>query len=81
MLNPFNILPEYVGASARFNPMAALDPSLDSFGTDCDNIADAIVVHESGDRDNHWNDSAHGLISALIGHLAANMNAEEPNAR
>jgi len=77
VLNPFNILPEYIGASARFNPMAALDPGLDSFGTDCDNIADAIVVHESGGRDNHWNDSAHGLISALIGHLAANMNAED----
>ena len=79
VLNPFNILPEHVGASARFNPMAALDPSLDSFGTDCDNIADAIVVHESGDRDNHWNDSAHGLISALIGHLAANMSEASRN--
>ena len=73
VLNPFNILPEYVGTSARFNPLAALDPSLDSFGTDCDNIADSIVVHEAGGRDNHWNESAHGLIAALIGHLAANM--------
>ena len=80
VLNPFNILPEYVGPSARFNPMAALDPTLDSFGTDCDNIADAIVVHESGDRDNHWNESAHGLISALIGHLAANKTKPEDQA-
>lgn len=79
VLNPFNILPEYVGASARFNPMAALNPALDSFGTDCDNIADAIVVHESGGHDNHWNDSAHGLISALIGHLAANMSEARRN--
>src|SRR5580658_4922037 len=73
VLNPFNILPEYVGATARFNPMAALDPAVDSFGTDCDNIADSIVVHEAAGRDNHWNESAHGLIAALIGHLAANM--------
>jgi type IV secretion system protein VirD4 len=72
VLNPFNILPEYVGTSARFNPLAALDPLLDSFGTDCDNIADSIVVHETGGRDNHWNESAHGLIAAIIGHLAAN---------
>jgi len=72
VLNPFNILPEYVGASARFNPLAALDPSLDSFGTDCDNIADSIVVHDAGGRDNHWNESAHGLIAAIIAHLTAN---------
>jgi type IV secretion system protein VirD4 len=72
VLNPFNILPEYVGASARFNPLAALDRSLDSFGTDCDNIADSIVVHESGGRDNHWNESANGLLANVIGHLVAN---------
>jgi len=72
VLNPFNILPEYVGATAQFNPLAALDPSLDSFGSDCDNIADAIIVHDAGGRDSHWNESAHGLISALIGYLAAN---------
>jgi type IV secretion system protein VirD4 len=79
VLNPFNILPEYLGPSARFNPLATLDPTLDSFGTDCDNIADAIVVHESAGRDNHWNESAHGLITALIGHLAA--NTKNPESR
>jgi type IV secretion system protein VirD4 len=57
--------------------MAALDPKLDSFGTDCDNIADSIVVRETGAQPNHWDDSAHGLIAALIGHLAANMSADE----
>jgi type IV secretion system protein VirD4 len=71
VLNPFNILPDQLGPSARFNPMAALDPSLDSFGTDCDNIADALVVQDGG-RESHWNESAHGLLAALIGHLVAN---------
>jgi type IV secretion system protein VirD4 len=79
VLNPFDILREFLGPSARFNPMAALDPSLDSFGTDCDNIADPIIVHDAGGRDNHWNESAHGLIAALIGHLAANIT--DPNSK
>jgi type IV secretion system protein VirD4 len=79
VLNPFNILPDYLGKTSLFNPLAALDPTLDSFGTDCDNIADAIVVHEAGGHDTHWTESAHGLISSLIGHLAANMSRESRN--
>jgi type IV secretion system protein VirD4 len=71
VLNPFNILSQFLPRSHQFNPLGALDPALDSFGMDCDNIADAIVVHDPG-RDNHWNESAHGLIAALIGHLVAN---------
>lgn len=51
VLNPFNILPREIGKSARFNPMAALDPSSDTFSADCDNIADSIVTHEGGDRE------------------------------
>ena len=61
---------------AKFNPMKALDPTAETFGADCDNIADGIVTHD-GDRDSHWSQSAHGLISALIGHLAANMPSEK----
>jgi len=87
ILNPFNILPDvlapgtphhfqgledHVTFGAKFNPMAALDPGSDTFGADCDNIADSIVTHDGGDRENHWSDSARGLVAALIGHLAAN---------
>lgn len=85
ILNPFHILPDalapdspehFVGLQnvvfdARFNPMAGLDPSSETFGADCDNIADSIVLHDGG-RDDHWNDSARLLISGLVGHLAAN---------
>jgi type IV secretion system protein VirD4 len=75
VLNPFDILPhELGGMSARFNPMATLDPNAATFGADCDNIADSIVTHEGGDHQNHWSDSARGLVAGLIGHLSANMN-------
>jgi type IV secretion system protein VirD4 len=89
--NPFNILPDvlapdtphhfrglekWVTFGAKFSPMAALDPGSDTFGADCDNIADSIVTHEGGDRENHWSDSARGLVAGLIGHLAANEEDE-----
>jgi type IV secretion system protein VirD4 len=74
VLNPFGILPAELGSmSANFNPMATLDSASDTFGADCDNIADSIVTHEGGDRENHWSDSARGLVAALIAHLAANL--------
>lgn len=76
VLNPFNILPGYLGSSARFNPMAALDPKLDSFATDCDNIADSIVV-ETGGHDNYWNQSSHGLLASVMGHQSANMRDDK----
>jgi type IV secretion system protein VirD4 len=78
VLNPFDILPNQLGPSAQFNPMASLDPDSDAFGSDCDNIADSIIVHEQGQgRDNHWSESAHALISGLIAHLCANMRLDE----
>src|SRR5215469_400116 len=78
VLNPFNILPEQLGPSAHFNPIESLDPDSDALGSDCDNIADSIVVQEQDQGlDNHWNQSAHGLISALIAHLSANMSQGE----
>lgn len=58
--------------NAKFNPMAALDPASDSFGVDCDNIADSIVTHEPGATgETHWSDSARGLVAGLIGYLAS----------
>jgi type IV secretion system protein VirD4 len=88
ILNPFNILPEVLGPDspehfrgvenecvfgAAFNPMAALDPAADSFGPDCDNIADSIIVRDAKGQDSHWSDSARGLVAGLIGYLAIAM--------
>jgi type IV secretion system protein VirD4 len=75
ILNPFGILPQDLGRSAKFNPMASLDPGSDGFGADCDSLADAIVYHEGGHSDNasHFTDSARQLLSGMIMYLASNL--------
>lgn len=74
VLNPFNILPRWIGSQAPrdmqlphvgFNPLAVLNPEVDSFGADCDALAEAIVLHEGG-GDTHWTDSARQLVSGVI---------------
>ena len=57
---------ELVTFDGKFNPMAALDPDSESFGVDCDNIADSIVTKDQGARDSHWSDSARSLVAGLI---------------
>lgn len=77
ILNPFNILADRLGPSAKFNPLAALDPESESFGADCDNIADALVWNTGGDS--HWTDSARELVSGLVMYLAAHEGKESRN--
>jgi len=73
-LNPFRILPDYLGRfrHARMNVMDTLDPELDSFVTDCESIADGIVVEEGPTIDSHFPLSAKdgwgGVIAALKRH-------------
>lgn len=57
---------------AKFNPLSALRPESETFGADCDNMAESIVTHDGGDQQSHWSDSARGLVASLIGHLVAN---------
>lgn len=68
VLNPFSVLPEYLGPSACYNPLTALDPTSNAFDAECDALADAIVVHE-GKGDSHWPDSARLLVSGVMMHL------------
>lgn len=70
VLNPFNILPDELGPSNTYNPMAALDPQSDEFDAECATIADAIVVHEGG-GEKHWSDSARLLITGMMMHLVS----------
>jgi type IV secretion system protein VirD4 len=65
--------------NATFNPLAALDPASESFGVDCDNIADSIITRDPSGHDSHWLDSAHGLVAGIIGYLVANMPASTHN--
>lgn len=66
VLNPFKIWPDYIGRlpHTTFNPLSILDPASDSFATDCDGIAEAIVSREGAGSDGKFfSDSARQMIS------------------
>lgn len=70
VLKPFDILPKHIGGfgTAYFNPLTRLNPAADSFGADCEGIADAIVVEETrGSDGSHWSLSAKDALAGLIG--------------
>lgn len=91
ILNPFKIWPEYIGPDAkqfakirdrcvfdaRFNPMATLEPESESFGSDCDSLADAIVWQEAGTDASHFTDSARQLVSGVVMQIAATMRPDK----
>ena len=67
ILNPFNILPDYLGKflHAQFDPISSqLDPESDTFAADADNLMEGLLPH--GGSEIHWIDSAR-LLSAGIG--------------
>jgi type IV secretion system protein VirD4 len=69
VINPFGILADRPGyehlKSKGFNPLAALDPTAQSFNSDTALLAEALIKTE-GARDPHWDDSARALLAALI---------------
>ena len=72
ILNPFNIWSAYIGElpHVTFNPLAILDPHSVSFATDCDGIAEAIVLREgAGNEGKYWTDSARQLVSGACMYL------------
>jgi type IV secretion system protein VirD4 len=80
VLNPFKILPDSFRGliPAGFNPLLQLDPSAESFGADCDSLAEAIVYNEPGDG-SFWTDSARQLVSGVIMALVSYMRPEKRN--
>lgn len=75
ILNPYDELPTYLGPSAHYNPMATLDPKAVAFDSDCDALAEAIVVHK-GAGEEHWSDAARDLVSGLMMYLVETHPAE-----
>lgn len=71
-------LPMDLGPSAKYNPMACLDPDSDAFGPNCEAIADSIVKQEEGPN-SHFFDSARQLIAGVIMHLAVHGRDDEKN--
>lgn len=68
VLNPFHVNENFawMPKASRFNPLSILDPASLSFFEDLDLIADALVIPTSGD--NFFDNSARGLLRALIGY-------------
>jgi len=80
VLNPLpKELPMDLGPSAKYNPMAYLDPNSDAFGPSCEAIADSIVMMHEDDPNSHFTDSARQLIAGIIMHLAAHGRDGEKN--
>jgi type IV secretion system protein VirD4 len=80
VLNPLpKELPMDLGPSAKYNPMAYLDPNSDAFGPSCEAIADSIVMMHEDDPNSHFTDSARQLIAGIIMHLAAHGRNGEKN--
>ncbi|HEY4359738.1 MAG TPA: type IV secretory system conjugative DNA transfer family protein [Bryobacteraceae bacterium] len=74
ILNPFKVLPEFIGRYPHIssNPLDTLDPTLPSFGADCDAIVDGIVTEQGQNGDSHFpmaaKDGWSGVIAALKRH-------------
>jgi type IV secretion system protein VirD4 len=68
ILNPFNEWPDYIGdvPHSGFNPLVNLDPKSESFGVDCDSLAEGFVIEKPGDRDSHWMQSARQTVSGVV---------------
>ena len=71
VIDPFNaanVADEY---RAGFNPFTGLDPTDPNFIDECDSIADALVIAESGKENDHWNSSARMVLRGFIAWVAA----------
>lgn len=77
VFDPFGVLAKQGVESGVFNPLALLDPSSDRIAEDIWAIADALVVAEPGSE--HWDQSAHSLISGLIAHVITQEPEEKRN--
>lgn len=76
VFDPFGVVAAQGIQSAAFNPLAQLDPTSERIAEDIWAIADALVVAEPGAE--HWDQSAHNLISGLIAHI---VTQEPPEKR
>lgn len=75
VFDPLGVIASQGIQSAVFNPLAQLDPASDRIAEDIWAIADSLVVTEPGAE--HWDESAHSLISGLIAHVIT----QEPNEK
>jgi type IV secretion system protein VirD4 len=74
VINPFNILPEYLGdfKHAQYCPNTKLDPSSDTFAADTDARAEGWLPHTG--HEVHWVNSARQFVSGITMDLRESMN-------
>ena len=70
VLNPFNIWPDILGASAHYNPMMLLDPASKDWSANCAKLAEGLIARDN-EKDSHWTSGARSLLTGIIGQLAA----------
>jgi type IV secretion system protein VirD4 len=63
--------------SARFNPLAGLDPHSPTIIDDLAILGDALVIKSGHAKEDHFADGGERLIKALIGHMISTQN--KPN--
>jgi type IV secretory pathway TraG/TraD family ATPase VirD4 len=64
VVDPFRIVPGVT--SARFNPLAAIDPASSQFAEEVALLADALVVQERDGDASHWDESVRILLAGIV---------------
>ena len=67
IVDPFRLVPGIW--SARFNPLAAIDPKSNQFAEDIDLVVDSLVIQEREGEASHWDETARTLIGGVLAHL------------
>ncbi|MEM9578720.1 MAG: type IV secretory system conjugative DNA transfer family protein [Pseudomonadota bacterium] len=75
VIDPFRVADVDASYLSGFNPLAGLDPAANDFVDECDAIADALVVEDSGrEGGDHWTNSARSVLRGYIAWVAASPN-------
>jgi type IV secretion system protein VirD4 len=79
VLDPFSVADVHNDMRAGFDPFANLSPDSPDFIDDCDSIADALIVTQPDNKNDHWNSSARLVLRGFIAWVAAAPEIENRN--
>jgi type IV secretion system protein VirD4 len=71
VVDPFGIADVADDYRSGFNPLAGLDPAAPEFIDNCDALADALVISESGKENDFWNSASRIVLRGFIAWVAA----------
>lgn len=84
ILNPYNVLPDYLNEQgenvhnlAGYNPLDRIDPESGNFVAAARSLAQALIIHQGGET--HWADSARELVAALVMHVCLTCERDRRN--